>query len=58
LVAKNSHVELGLALYDETWMKRSTSYFATASAIRSLPSMCTSASEKFLNPSALLSLLT
>lgn len=52
LVAKNSEAELGSALYDETWMYRSTSYLATASAIRSVPSMCTSAREKFLAPSA------
>jgi hypothetical protein len=52
LVAKNSDDELGLALKDETWMNRSTSYLATASAIRSEPSMWTSEREKFLDASA------
>ena len=33
-------------------MNRSTSYFATASAIRSAPSTCTSSRSKFLGPSA------
>jgi hypothetical protein len=37
-VLKNSEGESMLALYDETWMNRSTSYFATASAILSAPS--------------------
>lgn len=48
LVAKNSDDDDGSALKDETWIKRSTSYFATASAILSAPSTCTSSSEKFL----------
>ena len=33
---------------EETWMNRSTSYLATASAILWVPSTCTSAKEKFL----------
>ena len=48
LVRKNSDEELVLALCDETWMKRSTSYLATASAIRSAPSTWTSSNVKFL----------
>ena len=48
MVLKNSEDDSGSALCDETWMKRSTSYLATASAMRSVPSMCTSAREKFL----------
>ena len=52
LVAKNSEDEFGSALYDETWMYRSTSYLATASTIRSVPSMWTSEREKFLALSA------
>lgn len=39
------------ALYDETWIKRSTSYLATASAILSAPSTWTSSRSKFLEPS-------
>jgi hypothetical protein len=48
LVAKNSEGELGLALYDETWMYLSTSYLATDSAILWVPSTWTSSKEKFL----------
>lgn len=47
-VLKNSDGDLASALYEETWMKRSTSYFATASAIRSAPSTWTSSRSKFL----------
>jgi hypothetical protein len=36
-------------LYEETWMKRSTSYLATASAMRSTPSTWTSSRSKFLD---------
>ena len=39
LVAKNSEGDLGSALYEETWMNRSTSYLATASAILWVPSI-------------------
>ena len=48
-VAKNSEGDLGSALCDETWINLSTSYLATASAIRSVPSMCTSDKLKFLH---------
>jgi hypothetical protein len=48
-VRKNSEGEFASALYDETWMNRSISYFATASAIRSAPSTCTSSRSKFLD---------
>lgn len=51
-VLKKSDGDLGSALYDETWMNRSTSYLATASAILSAPSTCTSSRSKFLKPSA------
>lgn len=48
LVRKNSEDELRSALKEETWMNRSTSYLATASAIRSAPSTWTSSKSKFL----------
>lgn len=48
LVAKNSDFDFESALCDETWIYRSTSYLATASTIRSVPSTCTSSREKFL----------
>ena len=47
-VRKNSEGDLLSALYEETWIKRSTSYLATASAIRSAPSTWTSVKVKFL----------
>lgn len=47
-VRKNSDGEFLLALYEETWTNRSTSYLATASAIRSAPSTWTSSRVKFL----------
>lgn len=43
LVEKYSDGESLLALYEETWMKRSISYLAVASAMRSVPSTWTSA---------------
>ena len=42
LVAKYSDGEFLSALYEETWMYRSISYLATASAMRSVPSTWTS----------------
>lgn len=48
LVLKNSDGDSLLALNDDTCMNLSTSYLATASAIRSAPSTCTSSSVKFL----------
>ena len=47
-VRKNSEAEFLLALWEDTWMKRSTSYFATASAMRSALSTWTSSRSKFL----------
>lgn len=47
-VRKNSDDEFLLALYEETWTNRSTSYLATASEIRSAPSTWTSSRVKFL----------
>ena len=49
LVRKNSDEESLEALKEETCTNRSMSYLATASAMRSAPSTCTSSRVKFLD---------